>query len=173
MTATPFWADGSEEANAWNFCWIHGELLPGVIVSLSCPNKRELDGQRTPGKDGVVLKDTGYLLSRVVIKFRIWTAEQDAAWQGVRRKIDPKMTGTRSPGPILHPKTTRAGVSTVYVEEVDEGDPSPVDGMIVTITAQEWTDQTRLAKVSSTVKRAQRPNPKGSELPPILINTFG
>jgi hypothetical protein len=173
VTATPFWCDDSLDAHAWDFCWLHGELLPGVVVSLDCPNKRGLDEQRSPGKDGVVLKDTGYLLSTVVVKFRIWTAEQDAAWQTLRQKIDPKLAGTRSPGPILHPKTTRAGVNTVYVESVEEGDPSPVSGMIVTISAREWTAKTKLAKVSATVKRQAAPTPHGSERPPIEVNTFG
>ena len=168
----PYWADGSEEASAWDFCWLGDDLLPGVVTDFKCPNRRRLDQQASPGKDGVTLKDTGYELTAGSITFRMWTREQQEAWVGVRRRIDPKLRGTRTPLPILHPQTVEAGISTVWIEEVDAGQPNSLDGRYVTIRWQEWTTSTRLAKVSKTTKSQRPAVEKGSEKPKIEVNVF-
>jgi len=123
MAGVPFWADGSLDAQAWNFCWLGEDFLPG-LVEVEVDKGRAVDKQKSKGSDGPTLKDEGYEGAVVTITLTIWTAEQWDAWQSVRPKIDPQRAGgLRTPLAIDHPETQDAGVATVYVRRIRSGAP--------------------------------------------------
>lgn len=160
MAGVPFWGgdprDGEDEKNAWDYCWLGDDLLPGIVEDVDVPDGgRDVDAQKAKGDNGVTLKDNGVGAKTVTITLRMWDQEHHEAWKGVRERIDPANPGNiRKPLTITHPKAVEEKIKGVYVKQIVVSHPSPVSGRTATITCVEWFPQPKAAKSEQKIKPA-------------------
>jgi hypothetical protein len=160
VAGVPFWGgdpnDGADEKNAWDFCWLGDDLLPGIVEDFDVSdNGRDVDEQKAKGDNGVALKDNGVGASKVTITLRMWEERHHEAWQEVRRRIDPKNPGgLRTPLAIVHPRATEEQIKGVYVKRIDAQLPNAKSGRTVVIECIEWFPQPKPAKSSQSKKPA-------------------
>ena len=163
MGAQPFWVDEGGDEQAWDFCWLGEDLLPG-LVEVEAGKSRDVDVQKNKGTDGAALSDDGYVPAAVTITLRMWTREQWAAWQDVYPKIDPQRPGgLRQPLSIVHPEPNHRGIDTIYVTSISGSSPRRGGVKTETIECLQWFPAPKPVKKSTKPKPP--PNAGGTETP--------
>lgn len=134
----PHWEDDALLGpESWDTVFLGGERLPGR-AKVKCPLKRSVEAKKAKGKCGGTITDNGEDITQVTISLEIATPAEWELWQKVQPKLwTRKKGGKRSPVSIEHPKTAVCGVTEVYLNSIDIGDPQ--NGVLtVEILASEW-----------------------------------
>ena len=173
MAAQPGWEVEGLDAQAWNFCWLGGKLLPGV-VEVTSDKARKVDKQTPKGTDGNFLADEGYAGGTVQIRITMINDEQWQAYQALLPSIDPEQVGgLKRPLEIVHPEPNSKGIKTIFVEKISGSPPTSKSGKVETLDCQQWFPEVKKAKTSKTAK-GQGADAHPIVIPPSLeINTFG
>lgn len=165
MPAQPFWVDEGGEENAWNFCWLGDDLLPG-IADVEVTKSRAVDVKKPKGGDGATLSDDGYEPAKVTIKLRIYTKEQWYAYQELYPRIDPQRAGgLRTPLRIINPEPNGRGIDTVYVQSISGSTPQRGGVKTETLECLQWFPAPKPAKGKQTPP-APDPSQFGPPPPP-------
>lgn len=145
--ALSFWADSSKAAiAAWNSVTLGTVTIPGMCV-LAVQKGRDVDTQKSKGKDGHTLKDNGAAPGKVTIKVTLVDADQWNRWQQIRPTIDPNRPGgPRQPLAIQHPMCSDRGITAVYVKTISVDSPAARSGMKISIECDEWVAQPKPSK---------------------------
>lgn len=172
MAAQPGWEVEGLEAQAWNFCWIGEDLLPG-IVEVTSSKSRAVDQHKPKGTDGKNLEDEGYDGGKVTIRITIANEEQWQEYQKLLPKLDPEqLGGLKRPQEIIHPEPNAKGIKVIYVKEINGGHPSSRDGKVETLECLQFFPALKKKKTSKTPK--ERGKSDEITIPPDLnVNTFG
>jgi hypothetical protein len=168
----PGWETEGIDAQAWNFCWLGDDLLPG-IVEVTSRKSRAIDKHKSKGTDGCFLEDEGYEGGSVTIRLTLINAEQWQAYQDLLTNIDPEQIGgLKRPLSILHPEPNAKGITTVYVTEISGGHPSSASGKVEVIECEQYFP---VVKPKKTSKNPKERGKEGSEIvipPDLEVNTF-
>lgn len=125
----PSWAD-----NSWDEATLDGKLIPG-LVKVEPKRGAKYDEKEAPGQSGAKVTFKGFQSAKLKIVIRIWTPEQEAAFDAdILPLIDP-LPGKESPKgyPFIHPGAAKRKIDGILVEDVD-GPKLSDDGQF-----QEWT----------------------------------
>src|SRR5690606_595899 len=173
MAAQPGWEVEGLDAQAWNFCWLGGKLLPG-IVEVTCDKSRAIDQHKPKGTDGNFLEDEGYSGGTVTIRITMINDVQWQAYQALLPSIDPEQIGgLKQPHAILHPEPNSKGIKTVYGKKISGAPPTSKSGKVEVIECQQFFPQVKKTKTSKTAKGKEADAHPIVILPDLLINTFG
>ena len=173
MATQPGWETEELDAQAWNFCWLGDDLLPG-IVEVTSKKARGIDQHKAKGTDGKHLEDEGYEGGDVTIRLRLINDEQWQAYQKILPNLDPEQVGgLKRPLTILHPEPNAKGITTVYVTDISGDAPTSKSGKVETIQCKQFFPVVKNKKSSKT------PKGTGADAHPIVIppdlniQTFG
>lgn len=173
MATQPGWETATDEAQAWNFCWLGPHFLPG-IVKVRSRKARDIDKHKVKGDDGNYLEDEGYAGGQVTIELTLTTEEQWLEYQRILPFIDPEqLGGQKSPLSIVHPEPNAKGIHTVYVTSIDGDPPDSKDGKTEVIECEQFFPIVKKKKTTKT------PKDKAEDAHAIVIpadinvNTFG
>lgn len=96
-----------------------GRRSPGLAEVIGVDSPRGWDERRGPGLSGARLRFLGMKLSHFMIRLRLYSAEDFAAWEEWRDVVQRPPLGERPRAlDIVHPITEDAGVRSVVVANV-------------------------------------------------------
>lgn len=158
-----FWANTSD-INAgngfsqsgweWNHPTVGGNVLPGAW-SVRVRARRDIEKKKQKGKDGAAITDQGDNPTEIELRGEIFTQEDWDSWQGMSDAFFAKKKGKeRAPLAIVHPQTASKGITSVYLEEVEETIGADEDVLVVTMKLIEWTPRPKEVVVKKAVQQA-------------------
>jgi hypothetical protein len=156
----PHWEDDANWGpSSWDTVFIDDWPLPGrakVRFRLS----RAVEKKKAKGKCGGTITDNGEEITEIEIELEVATPEEWVLWQDTLPKLwTRKKGGKRSPKKIDHPKTAVAGITEVYIESIDMGDPD--NGVMkIRISCSEWL----IAPKDAPKPQAQPAQPRNAEV---------
>lgn len=175
MGSIPFWGgsgdSSGDSAQEWNTIFLGEDVLPGSAQFTSVRKARGIDVQKSKGTDGATLKDEGFEPGRVSIEVTLWEPGHWDEWQRIRPKIDPqKAGGLRTPLDISAPETDEAGITQVYVQEIEQAPPRG-GKKVYRLDCIQWFPEPKAAKTSTTPKSKGGATP-AAEAPEPTVNVF-
>lgn len=153
----PFFADSDEQAfSQWNSVTLGPVVIPGLCV-VTASKGRDVDLQKSKGKDGHSLKDNGAAPGEVTIDVTLTNVEQWERWQKIRPTIDPNRPGgVRNPLQIRHPECADRGIAAVYVKKITGLPPTAKSGKRFKIDCAEFVASPKKAKTNTKTLPAKK-----------------
>lgn len=111
----PSWAD-----NSWDEATIEGKLIPG-LVRVEPKRGVKYDVKEAPGATGAKVTFKGYGAATFKLVVRMWTPEQEAAFDADILPLIEPTPGKDSPKgySFIHPATAKRKIDGILVEDVE------------------------------------------------------
>lgn len=180
MAQFPYWAsnDLTDEAT-WNFMWLGGSFLPGLIQNCTAEKGRKIDEASPKGSDGAVTTDQGYSGGAVEFDLLITNQDEWDAFQEMLPNIDPQKPGGQvEPLEILHPEPNAIGIKTVRIAKITGYQPKQGGAKRYHFSCKHWLPKLKTANVSTTANTKDEPTNSPARNIPLIVpdftqNTFG